>query len=100
MLGLIAHFLIQNVPQNAFQVVAFQHRQRVFQVAVVIFLLINVLGNQAEQNLFRFCCFYANDDRNHLLIKRSFVFLLSDQAFQGRKTFSAEKCLPALNVLA
>lgn len=57
MLGLIAHFLIQNVPQNTFQVVAFQHRQRVFQVAVVIFLLVNVLGNQAEQNLFRFCLF-------------------------------------------
>ena len=81
MFGLVAHFLIQNVPQHAFQIVAFQHRQCVFQVAVVIFLLINVLGNQAEQNLFRFCCFYASDDRNHLLIKGGFVFLLSDQAF-------------------
>ncbi|SXB94696.1 Uncharacterised protein [Klebsiella pneumoniae] len=81
MFGLITHFLIQNVPKHAFQIVAFQHCQRVFQVAVVIFLLINVLGNQAEQNLFRFCGFYASDDRNHLLIKRSFVFLFSDQAF-------------------
>jgi hypothetical protein len=42
----------------------------------------------------------ASDDRNHFLIQRGFIFLFCDQAFQGLRAFSAEKCLASLNMLA
>ena len=100
LLCLVAHFVVEHFPQYRVQTVAFQHRLRVFQFAVVFCLLVNVLGNQIEQNVFGFRGLCASDHCNHFLIQRGFIFLFCHQVFQRLRAFSAEEGLASLNMLA